>query len=801
MKKAFVVCLVSVLLVGSGFAQMLKLTNKVNLQVIENVLVYNLDKSHSEISDINGKVELSGFSETDTLILQHPSFVVFLIPLHQLEALDYKIQLDEKSINLSEIVISANKWEQNRAEVPNKISSISRRELEFHNPQTAADLIGLTKEVFIQKSQFGGGSPMIRGFSANSVLIVVDGTRMNNAIFRSGNLQNIISIDPSVLESAEVIFGPGSIIYGSDALGGVMDFHTRKVKLSTNEKSNVKANVLLRYASANNEKTTHFDLNFAKKKWGFFSSVSFSDFDDLRMGDNSNSSYQRLEYAQRVDGQDQIIKNSDPNIQRFSGFQQLSIMQKVRFKASKDFDLNYNFIYSTTTDIPRYDRLIQYSDYKLKYAEWYYGPQDWMMHSLKLDLKKKNSFYNNAQIGMAYQFFKESRHNRKFGKDILNSRTESVDAISLNLDFEKELGQSQTLFYGAEGIYNYVKSTGFSTNILTGDETALSTRYPDGGSDYLTSAIYSSYKNNISSFLTLSAGLRLSQVYSRSVFKDTSFYKFPYNEIEVNTGALNGSLGLVYHPAKEWQFNVNASSGYRAPNIDDVAKVFDSEPGNVVVPNDNLQPEYAYNLDFGIVKRFNESAKIDFTLFYTYLNNAMARREFTFNDQDSIMYDGTMSQVWAIVNVGHANIYGGNVAVNVRLSKALSFETYLTYQRGEDSDGFPVRHVSPLFGSTSLTLTKEKLKIMIYADYNGTLSNKNLAPSEQSKAYMYASDKNGDPYSPGWCTFNIKTSYQINTMLQLEMGIENFFDLRYRPYSSGIVAPGRNFIVSLRGSI
>jgi outer membrane receptor for ferrienterochelin and colicin len=179
----------------------------------------------------------------------------------------------------------------------------------------------------------------------------------------------------------------------------------------------------------------------------------------------------------------------------------------------------------------------------------------------------------------------------------------------------------------------------------------------------------------------------------------------------------------------------------------------------------------------------------------------MARREFTFHDQDSIMYDGTMSQVWAIVNVGHANIYGGNVAVNVRLSKALSFETYLTYQRGEDSDGFPVRHVSPLFGSTSLTLTKEKLKIMIYADYNGTLSNKNLAPSEQSKAYMYASDKNGDPYSPGWCTFNIKTSYQINTMLQLEMGIENFFDLRYRPYSSGIVAPGRNFIVSLRGSI
>ena len=94
----------------------------------------------------------------------------------------------------------------------------------------------MTGAVFIQKSQLGGGSPMIRGFSTNRILIVVDGVRMNNAIYRSGNLQNIISIDALATEEAEVIFGPGSIIYGSDDIGGVMDFHSLTPRYSLSNK-------------------------------------------------------------------------------------------------------------------------------------------------------------------------------------------------------------------------------------------------------------------------------------------------------------------------------------------------------------------------------------------------------------------------------------------------------------------------------------------------------------------------------------------------------------------------------------
>ena len=171
---------------------------------------------------------------------------------------------DTAVLDLDEVVISFNKWEQNRKEVPNMIEKVNLRDARLRNPQTTADLLGQIGSVFIQKSQLGGGSPMIRGFATNRVLMVVDGVRMNNAIYRSGNLQNIISIDPLTLEGAEVVFGPGSLIYGSDAIGGVMDFHTITPAFAESKKLQFKGSSTLRYATANKENTFHTDFNLSK---------------------------------------------------------------------------------------------------------------------------------------------------------------------------------------------------------------------------------------------------------------------------------------------------------------------------------------------------------------------------------------------------------------------------------------------------------------------------------------------------------------------------------------------------------
>ncbi|MCD4732471.1 MAG: TonB-dependent receptor plug domain-containing protein, partial [Bacteroidales bacterium] len=389
--RVFIGIILYLLLTTDVAGQSLKIVDKANLQPIEHVAVFNLDHSKTALTNSIGEADISSFNNNDTLYFQHPSYQDFILTYADVKAMGFSVGLNKSTVNLSEFVVSASKWEQKREEVPNKITTIKVKEVEFLNPQTTADLLGNTNEVFIQKSQLGGGSPMIRGFAANSVLLVVDGVRMNNAIYRSGNLQNAITIDPNIIENAEVIFGPGSIIYGSDALGGVMDFHTRKIELGTIEKPFIKTNALLRYATANNEKTAHVDFNYGGKKWGSLTSISFSEFDDLKMGSVYHEDYQRFDYVEREGDMDKMVRNSDPNIQKFSGYNQLNLMQKLTYKPSATTDLTYTFHYSTSSDIPRYDRLIEYKNdslSQLKYAEWYYGPQGWMMHNLQLNLNK-----------------------------------------------------------------------------------------------------------------------------------------------------------------------------------------------------------------------------------------------------------------------------------------------------------------------------------------------------------------------------------------------------------------------------
>lgn len=782
-------------------AQPLTVLNKSNLQPIENVAIFNLDHTKTALTNNAGIAELTNFTQEDTLFFQHPSYQEFIIPFSVIAELNYQVTLTQSTVNLSEYVVSASKWEQKKDEVPNKITRIKSKDVAYLNPQTSADLLGSSHEVFIQKSQLGGGSPIIRGFSANSVLIVVDGIRMNNAIYRSGNLQNVISVDPNAIEEAEVIYGPGSIIYGSDALGGVMDFHTRKINLTDGDKSLVHGQAMMRYSSANNERTAHADFSFSRKKWGSFTSFSYSDFGDLKMGSIGNEAYQRLHHVEQQDGQDKMISNTEPNIQKYSGYSQLNISQKFLYNISDAISLDYGFHLANTSNIPRYDRLIEYdADSTLVNAEWYYGPQFWMLNSLGMNLNRKNSLYDAARLALGYQYVKESRHDRKFSREKLRSRNEQVDLLSLNFDLDKRLSEKSSVFYGIEGIYNDVGSEAQSKNIITGETDPESTRYPDGGSDYITAAAYVNFKSNIHKKLTIQTGLRYSYVYALSKFVDTSFYTFPYSEIQLTTGALNGSAGLVFRTTESSRVNLNLSSGFRAPNIDDLAKVFDSEPGNVVVPNDNLEPEYAYNVDLGLIKNFGPHVKAEVTGFYTYISNLMIRQDYQFNGQDSILYDGEMSKVQALQNTGSGWVTGISIDLRADITERIGFRTSFVYIRGEDDEGEAIRHVTPPFGSTGFSYAAKKIKVDIWADYSGSVNFENLAPSERSKPHIYLSDANGNPYSPAWYTINLKGYYQVNQRLQVNAGVDNILDHRFRPYSSGIVAPGRNFVVALRAN-
>jgi hemoglobin/transferrin/lactoferrin receptor protein len=73
-----------------------------------------------------------------------------------------------------------------------------------------------------------------------------------------------------------------------------------------------------------------------------------------------------------------------------------------------------------------------------------------------------------------------------------------------------------------------------------------------------------------------------------------------------------------------------------------------------------------------------------------------------------------------------------------------------------------------------------------------------FALSERLESITYLTDANGLPYTPGWYTINFKAGYYWNKYLSIHGGVENIMDVLYRPYGSGISAPGRNFIISFR---
>ena len=176
----------------------------------------------------------------------------------------------------------------------------------------------------------------------------------------------------------------------------------------------------------------------------------------------------------------------------------------------------------------------------------------------------------------------------------------------------------------------------------------------------------------------------------------------------------------------------------------------------------------------------------------------MVRREFLFNGESTIEYQGEESAVYAMVNAGYAIVYGTQIKAELRPSSFLRLKSALTLTGGHDNEKEPLRHVPPVFGATHMIFERSFIKTDLYAVYNGSITYDRLAPSERDKAYMYASDANGNPWAPGWFTLNFKTIFNIGNRIDLTAGVENILDLRYRPYSSGIAAPGRNFIFSAR---
>jgi hemoglobin/transferrin/lactoferrin receptor protein len=789
------------LIVSISFGQRVNVFDTDTKFPLSKVRISTPDGDETLLTNDQGFAEIGMLSGREKINFQLYGYAVKVVSWRDLEKSDFSIGLELEFLTLDAAVISSNRWKQSQTDIPEKVTRLDNSKLLIRNPLNTADWLGSSGEVFVQKSQLGGGSPMIRGFSANRLLYSVDGVRMNTSIFRSGNLQNVISLDPLAIENTEIQFGPGSVMYGSDAIGGVMVFETLKPKLDA---EGISGNFISRYSSAYSEHTLHGDLSYGTEKLKFTSSASYFKYGDSKMGKNGGQdSYLRPEFVVRENGSDLVKTNTDPLRQVGSGYSQLNLMQKMLWKVSKNSTLDYGFHYSKSSDIPRYDRLIERRNEKLRFARWDYGPQVWMMNNLKWTLLNQTKWYDQLKIIAAQQYFEESRIDRRLNASAEFNRTEKVFAYSINADFLKNLSDEAHLSYGVEWVTNQVESSGIERNILNNSTKPSSSRYPD--SNWNSSAVYGSYHQHLSEKWKFQTALRYNFTEISADFtQNSTFFPLPFTETQSNHHSLTGNLGLIFSPEPTLTISPLFSTGFRAPNVDDIGKIFDSEPKSVIVPNPDLNPEYAYNAEININKHFQNKLKLDLTGFFTYLDKAMVRRPFTLNGKSEILYAGELSQVLAIQNAAFAKVYGIQAGLELAISKYMVFLTRYNWQKGtEELDSqiqSPSRHAAPAFGLSRLSYQKGKFKAEFSSQYSAERSFEQMPEEEKSKAFIYASDENGKPYAPSWIIFNLNASIQLLEFLQLTSSAENLADLRYRPYSSGIVAPGRNISLSLKAS-
>lgn len=705
---------------------------------------------------------------------------------------------DTTATELSEVVIS-NKVPKKYTQLPNQVEVITAKQIDFQNFQSTAEMLSNSGALFVQKSQQGGGSPVIRGFEASRVLLTVDGVRMNNLIFRSGHLQNVITVDENMLENVGVFYGPSSTLFGSDALGGTVAMTTKSAKFLNETSKKFSGGINTRYGSVNEEKSVAFHLNYATANFASLTFFSFNDFGDLKMGKkkNHNGDYfgERPNYVSTVNGVDQLNVNSDKYTQVGSAYKQYNFMQKFAYKTNSGYLHGLNVQYSTTSDINRYDRLTEKTSSGLKFAEWYYGPQERLLAIYSL--QKEEAFLNSdLKVNVAYQNVKESRHNRRFNNYNLQHNEENVDLFSVSLDLDKKFTKGE-LFYGFESYYETLKSTAYANNINTGVVTNINTRYPNGDNNMMRNDFYISYNEKMSTKTFWNFGARAGYTSLKSTITDNSVFALPFDEISQGNFTYSGTLGITHNTSKNFALKANVATGFRAPNIDDLAKVFESVPGSLsslgtlIVPNEDLKPEKTITGDLGIVVQSDsKKIKLESTYFYTRLYDAIVTDDFTYNGQSIVNYNGFDAQVKANQNKGKAFVTGFSTNVSAYIISDLLFSANFNYTLGrvvEEGSQRPLDHIAPYFGKVGLSYTYNKLNLEGYMLYNGKKDISDYSTSGEDNA-QYA-PANG---MPAWGTYNFKAGFQVLNGGTLFAGVENILDTQYRVFASGINAPGRN---------
>ena len=709
------------------------------------------------------QVRLIGFAPLD-------SAMVTVAPKQELY---FEARLVPRVFEAHEIQITASRHETLVENVPLHVTTLSRRKIRELNVSQAPELLREEPGVLVQKTNQGGGSPVIRGLKANKVLLLIDGIRMNNATYRGGNVQYLNTISSSVIDRVEVVRGPVSALYGSDAFGGTINILTRSPGTHSGEGVHWTGRASGRISSADAARQGSFSLQATARRWGVLADFSWRSYGDVRRGRSGGD-----ELMQRLRN-DTRVRRTLPAVQTPNAYSAWSAHGNLLYKPSAQSRFSLIWQMDRQRDVPRYD-VFETGKYEL----WNYAPQQRDLVYLRYEHTGSTRFYDafTATLSLHRQY--ERRIKRR-----VNSSRETSDEFStltpgVQIQLNKIWKEKHFFTYGAELWLDKVAAASSATDLQTGAVTARAPVFTDGAR-YRSFGLFAQSEFVVLPRWRLTLGSRFSSFDLRAPFPEQ---QNRFGTVVLAPSALTGSLSSLYALSDNFKLVGSIAQGFRAPNLNDAVKLGPGKGDSFYeVPNPNLQPETVLSVEGGF-KFVHERARLTAVVFRSRLSNLLLREPATYQGLPYLVDGGDTLAVFHTANLGRGVIAGFEFGGEYNPGDGIVLFGNLSFARGENLiANEPLPAIPPLAGVVGLRWRTPRVRSEINSRF--AAAQERLAPEDKLDLRI------PEGGTPGWFTVNFRTEVLLTENSVLRLAVMNIFDRNYREFLSGFNAPGRNYVL------
>jgi len=669
--------------------------------------------------------------------------------------------------DVEHVVVAATGTKSSVFTVPQLATVVSGKEILDRAARTTAEALQEEVGILVQETNLGGGSPFLRGQTGNRVLVLVDGIRLNNSTFRFGPNQYLNTIDPFTIDRIEIVRGPSSVLYGSDALGGVIDVRTKR-RMDFEKGFDLDAAATTRFGSAAFEKTVRSDASANFGRFGLVGGVTFRNYDDLRSGAAK---------------------------QPHTGYDELDGDLRLQYRTDAGQEFAFTFQRVEQNRVPR-TGAFENGD------EFFFDPQRRSLYALEHKVDELPWGFGTWRTTISFHDQLEVR--RRLEASAMRTRREEDRArtIGFTSDVDHHPTQGLVLSAGVEAYHDEVTSDRVDTSTATGRSTAQRGAFPDD-TTYDTLGAYLQAEARVGeivrAFAANTGELPLTLIFGGRYSRNAVAAQPPdFARVDQAFGAVVGSVGAIYEITPAVRLVGSVSQGYRAPNLDDTV-VLREEPdlGLIDTPNPNLEPEEVVNYEGGVklaAGRFQGQALYFYSDYANLIERTTEGTGFDDVNRNGIQDSGELTFAQRR-NIGAAVIEGVEATADVYLGAGLTLAAQFSWIQGaSESDGEPVRRIPPMLGRAGLRWNSSDRPLWVELFSRVASRQDRLAAGDRSDPRICPNGPVDCDGTPGWHTFNVRGGWRPDEAVELNLALENLGDERYRIHGSGLDAPGINAI-------